>query len=254
MSQSDSLLKRLRIYEREALLLEPGPDRRRKLRRAVVDSAERFLDGLEDLKNLRTFEDVPGQGSGLLAEPIGEEGLAIGNIITLLENEVVRPGGSPASGGHLAYIPGGGLYPSALGDYFAAVTNKYAGLFFTGPGPVRMENQLVHWVADLVGYPKTAAGNIASGGSIASLAAIVTARDARGLKGADYASSAVYLTGQAHHCLAKALRLIQAQGKDGFYKGAIADAIVAKVKAGGGVMTHDDLASFAPEWVEPVPM
>ena len=41
---------------------------------------------------------------------------------------------------------------------------------------------LVRWVADLVGYPAAAAGNIASGGSIATLAAIATARDAHGLK------------------------------------------------------------------------
>ena len=71
---------------------------------------------------------------------------------------MVRPGGNPASGGHLAYIPGGGLYHSALGDYLAAVSNKYAGIFFTGPGPVRMENMLVRWVADLVGYPAAAGG------------------------------------------------------------------------------------------------
>ena len=71
---------------------------------------------------------------------------------------MVRPGGNPASAGHLAYIPGGGLYHSALGDFLAAVSNKYAGIFFTGPGPVRMENMLVRWVADLVGYPATAGG------------------------------------------------------------------------------------------------
>jgi len=52
--------------------------------------------------------------------------------------------------------------------------------------------------------------------------------------------------------LAKALRLIQARGKDGFYKGEIASAIVAKVKSGNGVMSLSDLAEFAPEWVEPV--
>ena len=52
--------------------------------------------------------------------------------------------------------------------------------------------------------------------------------------------------------LAKALRLIQARGKDGFYKGEIANAIVAKVKSGNGVMSLSDLAEFAPEWVEPV--
>src|SRR6187431_554734 len=52
--------------------------------------------------------------------------------------------------------------------------------------------------------------------------------------------------------LAKALRIIQARGKDGFYKGEVAAAIVAKVKSGNGVMTLDDLAEFQSEWVEPV--
>jgi gamma-glutamyltranspeptidase/glutathione hydrolase len=52
--------------------------------------------------------------------------------------------------------------------------------------------------------------------------------------------------------LAKALRLIQAHGKDAFYKGEIANAIVAKVKANGGVMSLADLAEFRAEWVEPI--
>ncbi|MGD8602072.1 MAG: gamma-glutamyltransferase family protein [Gemmatimonadota bacterium] len=52
--------------------------------------------------------------------------------------------------------------------------------------------------------------------------------------------------------LAHALRLIQEQGRDVFYEGEIADAIVAKVQAGGGVMTHADLADFESEWVEPI--
>lgn len=52
--------------------------------------------------------------------------------------------------------------------------------------------------------------------------------------------------------LGKALRLIQQQGRDAFYKGAIADAIVAKVAANGGVMSKSDLAEFESEWVEPV--
>jgi gamma-glutamyltranspeptidase/glutathione hydrolase len=52
--------------------------------------------------------------------------------------------------------------------------------------------------------------------------------------------------------LAKALRLIQAQGRDAFYKGDIAKAIVAKVQSGGGVMALNDLAEFEAEWVEPI--
>src|SRR5262245_64055011 len=52
--------------------------------------------------------------------------------------------------------------------------------------------------------------------------------------------------------LSKALRLIQKGGRDAFYRGEIADAIVAKVQANGGVMTKNDLGEFQSEWTEPV--
>ena len=52
--------------------------------------------------------------------------------------------------------------------------------------------------------------------------------------------------------LSKALRLIQQQGRDAFYKGPIADAIVAKVSANNGVMTKADLGEFQSEWIDPI--
>ncbi len=203
-SEPSELLERLAALERQARALDPGTSRRKAVRGPVMASAERFLRQVE---NLKAYDDTGGQGEGLLASPIAERGLPIADVIGLLEEEVVRPGLNPASGGHLAYVPGGGIYYSALGDYLAAVSNKYAGIFFTGPGPVRMENQLLRWVADLVGYPAGAVGNLASGGSIANLVAIATARDAHGLKGADFHRAVVYLTSQAHHCIEKALRI-----------------------------------------------
>jgi len=198
------LLDRLRQLEEESRPLEPGAAERARLRDAVVASSERFLESLDTLK---AYEETEGKGIGLLGEPISERGVPLERAIELLEREVFLPGAMPASGGHLAYIPGCGVYHGALGDYLAAVSNKYAGIFFTGPGCVRMENPLIRWVAGLVGYPAGAGGNLASGGSIATLTAICTARDAHGLKGADFASAVVYLTSQAHHCVEKALRI-----------------------------------------------
>ena len=155
---------------------------------------------------------------------------------------MVHPGGGTATAAHLAYIPGGGLYHSAVGDFLAAVSNKYAGVFFAGPGAVRMENLLLRWVADLVGYPAAAAGSIASGGSIATLTAIATARDAHRLRAADYPRSAVYLTDQAHHCIEKALRIaglaespVRRIAMDAGYRmrpDALAEAIAADRAAG----------------------
>jgi gamma-glutamyltranspeptidase / glutathione hydrolase len=49
--------------------------------------------------------------------------------------------------------------------------------------------------------------------------------------------------------LAKTFRLVQEQGRDVFYKGEVARAIVAKSKALGGPMTLDDLANYKGEWV-----
>jgi aromatic-L-amino-acid/L-tryptophan decarboxylase len=196
------LLRQLRRLERAARPLEPGATARKRLRKSVVASSERFLRKVESLKAYIETED---KGIGLLQSPISEQGIPIEKAIQLFEHDVVRPGGHPASGGYLAYIPGGGIYPAALGDYLAAVSDKYAGVFFAGPGPVRMENMLLRWVSDLLGYPQGAAGNIASGGSIANLTAIATARDAHGLKSADFPRAVVYLTGQAHHSIGKAL-------------------------------------------------
>src|SRR5215471_1280133 len=52
--------------------------------------------------------------------------------------------------------------------------------------------------------------------------------------------------------IAKALRLIAEKGRDAFYKGEIAQAIVHTSAAFGGTMQMDDLAEFSAEWVEPV--
>jgi gamma-glutamyltranspeptidase/glutathione hydrolase len=51
---------------------------------------------------------------------------------------------------------------------------------------------------------------------------------------------------------AAALKLIAEHGADGFYRGAIADAIVASVKNDNGVITHDDLTSYRISVSEPI--
>jgi gamma-glutamyltranspeptidase/glutathione hydrolase len=52
--------------------------------------------------------------------------------------------------------------------------------------------------------------------------------------------------------LAKALRLIAEQGRDAFYKGEIAQAIVRTSASFSGTMQLEDLADFSAEWVEPI--
>jgi aromatic-L-amino-acid decarboxylase len=202
--ETERIRARLAELEAESRRLDPDAAERSALLDAVDALAQRYF---ESLPTSPAFTDTPGRGAGLLDLPFGEDGAARDDVLQRLERDVLAPGAHTASPAHLAYIPGGALYHAALGDYIAAVSNKYSGLFFTGPGPVRMENMVIRWVADLIGYPANAGGNIASGGSLATLAAIVAARDAHALRGADYAAACVYISAQTHHAVEKALRI-----------------------------------------------
>lgn len=204
MKASAPMREKLLALEKVARLLEPASVQRAAVRDEVVSYSEDFLERIEEIKTYNVSEE---KGAGLLLSPISETGIGIEEAITLLRENVDTPGLNPASGGHLAYIPGGGIYYSALGDYLADVFNRYSGVFFAGPGAVRMENMLIRWMSSVVGYPEGAVGNLASGGSIANLIAIVTARDARGIKAKEIERSVIYLSEQAHHSVDKAIRI-----------------------------------------------
>jgi len=51
--------------------------------------------------------------------------------------------------------------------------------------------------------------------------------------------------------LARTLQLISDSGPDVFYRGGIADLIVAEMQRGGGLITHADLASYRAVWRAP---
>ncbi len=202
---TDPLTDRILALEADARRLEPDAAGRAALRDPVLAYAERFL---EDLPRLPAYHVTDDLGAGIHRSAVTEEPQGIAAALELLREHVDGPGLNPASPGHLAYIPGGGIYASALGDYLADVTNRYSGVFYGGPGAVRLENLLLRWAADLVGYPAEAAGTHVSGGSLANLIALATARDAHRLTGARYARAVVYLSSQTHHCVAKSLRIL----------------------------------------------
>ncbi|MDQ3191814.1 MAG: aminotransferase class V-fold PLP-dependent enzyme [Bacteroidota bacterium] len=185
-------------------LLEPLPYIREQVRSSVINYTEDFL---ESLKQQKAFTLDENKGAGIYNYPPTEEPVEIDLLIDGLKNSIDKPALNPASAGHLGYIPGGGLYYSALGDYIADITNRYAGIFFASPGAVRMENMLLKWMSEIVGYPLESGGNLTSGGSIGNLTAIVTARDSFNLKGKDLEKSVIYFTRQTHHSIDKAIRI-----------------------------------------------
>ena len=198
------LRERAEILRRAAAALEPGPDERRRLAEAVVAHAEAFLEALEAGPAYWT----PGDGAAMRTLELGAEGRPIDELLALVTAEVERQGVNPAHPRDFGWVPGGGLYVSALGDYLAAVANSFAGYSPACPGAVRVEHRMVRWIADLVGYPDSAGGVLTSGGSVAMLTAILAARDARGAASAEIPSLVVYATEELHYASAKALHIV----------------------------------------------
>src|SRR5436189_4534120 len=54
------------------------------------------------------------------------------------------------------------------------------------------------------------------------------------------------------HDLARTLQLISDSGPSVFYRGQIADLIVAEMKRGAGLITKEDLARYEPKWRKPI--
>ncbi len=186
--------------------LELSSEKRKQLKIAVEKYTETFLDNISKMPAY-----VIGKYDKVAADDqfvIDGNTVEIEQALNLFTDRIDNTGLNPASGGHLGYIPGGGIYTSSLGDYIAAVTNRYAGVFFASPGAVRMENALIDWIGKTLGYQNGFAGNLTSGGSLTNLIGLYTAKTAKGIRAKNVESSVIYTTHQSHHSIIKALRVI----------------------------------------------
>ena len=198
------MINKLKELQKISQLLNPYEYKRNEWNKEVFDYANSFINELESSKAyIRSTEEENNYSTF----EISDNPTQLGQLLGSVKENIDAIGINPASPSHMGYIPGGGLYPSALGDYIAAVSNRYAGIFYAAPGAVRLENSLIKWMNDLMGYTITATGNLTSGGSIANLIAVVTARESHNIKAKDIENIVIYLSEQAHHSILKAIRI-----------------------------------------------
>lgn len=187
---------------RDAVSLELSPESMRNVTDACTRWAMAHIESLPqqpswDLEGVR---EVAGE----FREPPPEHA---SSIETLLERfgRAVPKSFNAAGPGYLAYIPGGGLYAAALGDYLALAVNRYVGVWNAAPVLVQMETTAIDWLRDLVGFPKGASGLLTSGGSMSFLIALVTARRTRLAE--NFLDGTLYASTETHHSALKAALL-----------------------------------------------
>ena len=121
------MIEKIKDLEVIARQLDPSERQRSNWTEKVTSYTNEYLDNISELN---AYQPDSSSATALDEYPINENGYPIETLIELVRNSVDKPGINPASGGHLGYIPGGGLYPSALGDLMADVSNQYAGIHF----------------------------------------------------------------------------------------------------------------------------
>ncbi len=185
--------------------LEPTPDEMRQLLSAA---AARVIAFVESLPRQPASSD-PGEAVEMaraLAEPQPpEHGAPFEELLATVFDRAAPMGFNAAGPGYLAYIPGGGLFAAALADLMAAALNRFTGLWEPAPALVQLESDALRWLCALVGYPAGSGGILTSGGSMANLSALFTAR--REVLGDDFSRGAIYASDQVHHSLMKAARV-----------------------------------------------
>src|SRR5512139_3548603 len=184
--------------------LAVDPETMRRLGHLVVDrladraAARREEPVLRQASPDEMARRVPGE-----APRAGE---SIEAILDHLETDVLPFRSRIDHPRYLAYVPGEGTWPGALGDLVAAAYNIDVGNWMESAGPSRLEEIVLGWFADWIGYPDTARGVLVSGGSAAHLTALACAREA--LVGAMRPDVVAYVSEQGHSSLARACRVL----------------------------------------------
>ncbi|MEU7642653.1 aminotransferase class V-fold PLP-dependent enzyme [Streptomyces sp. NPDC039016] len=186
--------------------LEPDRATMAEMGGLVLDHVMKFITELTDRPTsnpvgpaatadlVADFLAAPPEQAGNLEELLGRLGLAADCAL-----ETAGPG-------YLAYVPGGGLYTSALAEFYTLGVNRYGSMAFTAPALVALEESVLRWIAqDVSGLPPGSSGLLTTGGSMANFSALVTARHTH--LGEDFGAGTVYVTPFANHSLTKAARL-----------------------------------------------
>ncbi|MDQ1512769.1 MAG: hypothetical protein QOC59_611, partial [Microbacteriaceae bacterium] len=141
-----------------------------------------------------------------LAIPPPEGPAAFDEILEGLQRDVLPFVARIGHPGYLAFIPGEGTWPGALGDLITSALNVDTCWWLGASGPSALELVVVDWLRQWVGYPEEAAGVLVSGGSAANLTALACARESR--IGVMDGRAVVYMSDQTHSSMARAARAL----------------------------------------------
>ena len=205
--------QRLAAAREAPLAMEP--DEFRKVGHALVDAVASFMASLP-ARPVTTAESPTVIRALVDAErSLPETGSDGGELLRAAANLLFEHSlfnGHPRFFGYITSSP---APIGVLGDFLAAAVNANVGAWQLAPVASEIEAQTIHWIADLIGYPRDCGGLFVSGGNMANIVGFFAARAAaagwdvrkEGLNASMARPLRVYASAETHTWIQKAADL-----------------------------------------------
>jgi aromatic-L-amino-acid decarboxylase len=166
---------------------------------AALDWAADYLERVGDLPVLAQVQ--PGETRAKLPSSPPERGEAFADVLRDVD-EILLPAITHwQSPRFFAYFANTASEPGILAELLAATLNNVAFIWRTSPASTELEALTLDWTAQLLGLPQGWHGNIEDTASIATIAALVAAREETG-------GRVVVCSTEAHSSVERAARLL----------------------------------------------
>ncbi|WP_452598241.1 pyridoxal phosphate-dependent decarboxylase family protein [Pontimicrobium sp. MEBiC01747] len=135
------------------------------------------------------------------------EPMPYNDVLDLVINKVLPNSNIVSHPKSFSFVPGPSNYVSVMADTLATGFNIFSGGWAASPAAAELEIVTMNWLLKLFKFPAKKGGGIfTSGGSMANLTALVTARRQR--CGDDFSKAIIYMSDQAHSSNIKAIRVL----------------------------------------------
>ena len=184
--------------------LDLDAEEMRSLGYRIVDSLVSHYENLSDkpVSQIKSRETL----DAILAEPPPEQGTSALELVERLEQDVFSNIMLTNHPRFFAFVPGPSNYVGAMADALASGYNAIVCDWAEASGPAAIEAITVDWLRSLCGFPAQAGGLFVSGGSLANLTALATARHI--MLDDNIEGAMLYCSDQTHASNHKGLRLL----------------------------------------------
>jgi aromatic-L-amino-acid/L-tryptophan decarboxylase len=167
--------------------------------RAAVDWVADYLQRVGELPVLAQV--TPGDIRAALPDHAPDEPEPFADVLRDLD-AIILPGVTHwQHPRYFAYFATGSSEPAIVAEMLAAALNSVSILWRTAPAATELEGVTLDWVAQLLGLPPGWHGHIEDSASIATMAALIAARETTG-------RDLVLCSEQAHSSVQKAARMV----------------------------------------------